>query len=94
MMTRSTFAGSLFRMYDESDVLDVAEDYLDLPANGEFNRQDMEAWLRDPPAVKPMDAEAPPTRETADDELPRGMPSYNLSPEQIDQLVAFLRTLD
>ena len=94
MMTRSTFAGSLFRMYDGSDAADIADRYLDLPQDGVFNRQAMEAWLQDPPGEKPMDAEAPPTRDTPEDELPRGMPNYNLSAEQIDQLIAFLRTLD
>jgi len=94
MMTRSTFAGSLFRMYDGSDAADIADRYLDLPQDGVFNRQAMEAWLQNPPAEKPMDAEAPPTRDTPEDELPRGMPDYNLSAEQIDQLIAFLRTLD
>jgi cytochrome c oxidase subunit 2 len=94
MMTRGTFAGSLLRMYDGSDGDDIAERYLSLPDDGEFNRQAMEGWLQDPPAVKAMAAEAPPTRETPRDELPRGMPDYNLSAEQIDQLIAFLRTLD
>jgi hypothetical protein len=94
LMTRASFAGSLLRMYDGSDNDDIAEDYLSLPADGEFNRQAMEAWLRDPTAVKPMFAEAPPTRETPRDELPRGMPDYNLSAEQVDQLIAFFRTLD
>jgi cytochrome c oxidase subunit 2 len=94
MMTRSTFAGSLFRMYAGADGDDIADRYLELPADGAFNRSAMEAWLRDPPKEKPMAAPAPPTRDTPEDDRPRGMPNYNLSEEQIDQLVAFLTTLD
>ncbi|MEL7207000.1 MAG: cytochrome c oxidase subunit II [Actinomycetota bacterium] len=94
MMTRSTFAGSLFRMYDGADDDDIADRYLDLPADGDFNRQAMEAWLRDPTAVKPMAAPEAPTADTPEDDRPRGMPNYNLSEEQIDQLIAFLVTLD
>jgi cytochrome c oxidase subunit 2 len=94
MMSRSTFAGSLFRMYAGSDADDIYARYLALPANGDFNRQAMEAWLRDPPGVKAMFAPAAPTRETPPSDYPRGMPNYNLSEEQIDQLIAFLTTLD
>ena len=43
----------------------------------------LEAWLRDPPAQKPM----------APDEA-RGMPDLNLTEEQIDALVAYLETLE
>lgn len=94
MMTRSTFAGSLFRMYAGADADDIAERYLDLPTDGAFNRAAMEAWLRNPPAEKPMAAEIAPTRDTPEEDLPRGMPDYNLSEEQIDQLIAFLTALD
>jgi cytochrome c oxidase subunit II len=47
------------------------------------NRAELEAWLRDPSGKKPMEP---------DDE--RGMPNLNLTQEQIDQLVAYLLTLD
>jgi cytochrome c oxidase subunit II len=47
------------------------------------NRNNLESWLRDPPAMKPMEA---------DDE--RGMPNLNLTEEQIDQLVSYLLTLE
>ena len=92
LMTRSTFAGSLFRMYAGSDDPDVAERYLSLPDDGDFNTQAMEAWLRDPP--KAMDAPEAPTSGTAPEDLPRGMPNYDLTTEQIDKLIAFLVTLD
>jgi cytochrome c oxidase subunit II len=48
----------------------------------DFNRNELEDWLRDPPAKKPM---------LPDDD--RGMPNLNLTEEQIDQLVSYLLTL-
>jgi cytochrome c oxidase subunit 2 len=78
--TRGAFAGAIFPLWIDQDDSDVVErDEI----GGQLNREDLEAWLRDPPGEKPM---AP-----GDD---RGMPSYNLTEEQIDQLVAFLETLD
>jgi mono/diheme cytochrome c family protein len=56
-----------------------------------FNRAALEAWLRDPPAEKPMDPVTPEQVEAG--QQGRGMPNLNLSEEQIDQLVAFLETL-
>jgi cytochrome c oxidase subunit 2 len=43
LMSRETFAGSLFDLYD--------------PETGAFNRAQLEAWLRNPPDEKPMYAE-------------------------------------
>ncbi len=90
LMTRSTFAGSLFRLYAQADDSDLSDFYTDLAEEGTFNRVQLEAWLRDPPAEKPMYAD---TEELAG-ELPRGMPDLGLTEEQIDQLVAYLQTLD
>jgi cytochrome c oxidase subunit 2 len=91
LMTRSTFAGSLFRLFAEADDDDVAELYTRLAEEGTFNRVQLEAWLRDPPAEKPMYAD----QEFVDGGgTPRGMPDLNLTEEQIDQLVAYLQTLD
>lgn len=53
------------------------------------NSKTLEAWLRDPPALKPM---APEPGETAGGKR-RGMPNLKLSEEQIDQLVAYLESL-
>jgi len=80
LMSRSTFAGSIFRLYEEADDEDL--DYLALPDVGTLDRAQLEAWLRDPPGLKPMDP---------DDR--RGMPNFNLSEDQIDQLVDYLSTL-
>ncbi len=81
LMTRSTFAGSIFDLY-----LGAGEHlgYLDLPASGTLNRGELEAWIYNAPERKPADA----------DNF-RGMPSRTgLSPKDIDDLVAFLSTLD
>ena len=67
--SRSTFAGGIF------------ETYL---ADGSLNRDELEAWLRDPGAVK---------SNAADEEIPRGMPNLQLSERTIDDLVAYLATL-
>ena len=49
----------------------------------QLNRGQLEAWLRDPPAEKPMDPE---------DE--RGMPNLGLTEAEIDNLIAYLETLE
>jgi cytochrome c oxidase subunit 2 len=89
LMSRSTFAGSLFRLYFQADDENLHEFYNELPEEGTLNEVQLEAWLRDPPAEKPMYANL----EELDGELPRGMPDLELSEAQIDQLVAYLRTL-
>jgi len=73
------------------------------PANP-INRNALEAWLRNPPAEKPMCPNAVAIGncdpEAANEEVPegadrrgRGMPNLGLTEEQIDQLVAYLSTL-
>jgi cytochrome c oxidase subunit 2 len=86
--SRGVFAGSIFDLWvdaDDDGFVEVDE------IGGELNRADLEAWLRNPPAEKPM--HAPQVPEAGDDPV-RGMPNFNLQEEQIDQLVAFLQTLD
>ncbi|MDX1511317.1 MAG: cytochrome c oxidase subunit II [Nitriliruptorales bacterium] len=51
----------------------------------EMNEENLRAWLADPTALKPMQPDASP---------PIGMPNLNLTPAEIDALVAFLLTLD
>jgi cytochrome c oxidase subunit 2 len=77
--TRTSFAGGTFDLWEDTDGDGIVE--FD-EVGGELNRADLEAWLRDPPGQKPMAPEA------------RGMPNLELQEEQIDQLVAFLETLD
>jgi hypothetical protein len=91
LMTRSTFAGSLFRLFAQADDADVADIYTELAEVGTFNRVTLEAWLRDPPAEKPMYADL---ETLGDGGVPRGMPDLELTEEQIDQLVTYLQTLD
>jgi cytochrome c oxidase subunit 2 len=77
--TRGAFAGATFDLWNDLDDDEIVE----ADEIGEqLNRIDLEAWLRDPPGEKPMR----PTRQ--------GMPNLQLQEEQIDQLVAFLETLD
>jgi cytochrome c oxidase subunit II len=73
LMSRETYAGSIFDLYD--------------PETGVFDRATLEAWLRNPPAVKPM------YTDLAEGEQYRGMPNLDLTEEQIDDLVDYLVTL-
>jgi mono/diheme cytochrome c family protein len=97
LATRGTFAGSIFNLYSPNlpTVEDPTGDAGDVSNPGDpgdalfggdsqfyFNRPTLEAWLRNPPAVKPMAAGQE-----------RGMPNLGLSEAQIDQLVAYLETL-
>jgi cytochrome c oxidase subunit II len=77
--SRGAFAGATFDLWNDEDGDDIVEaDEI----GGDLNRIELEAWLRDPPGAKPMSPES------------RGMPNLQLQEEQIDQLVAFLETLD
>jgi cytochrome c oxidase subunit II len=90
--TRGAFAGATFNLWDDLDGDHIVEaDEIGTDNGGVFNRAALEAWLRDPPAEKPMDPVTPEQVEAG--QQGRGMPNLNLSEEQIDQLVAFLETL-
>lgn len=93
LMTRSTFAGGILDLYAEANAGDPDYDldgipYNELPEEGTFERNQLEAWLRNPEAEKPM---AP--NPTQYSQYGRGMPNLNLTEQQIDQLVAYLETL-
>ncbi len=89
-MSRDMFAGGKFNLrkdtpactklgYDWAKTKDGIKNCL--------NRTDLEAWLRNAPAQKAMKAgEVPSTKS-------RGMNNFNLTEDQIDDLVAFLITL-
>jgi cytochrome c oxidase subunit 2 len=88
LMSRETFAGSIFDLYLGIDSESPVDNYLSKEGL-DVNVVDLEAWLRNPPAVKPMAPE--PSRGNT---YGRGMPDLGLSEEQIDQLVAYLETLE
>jgi cytochrome c oxidase subunit II len=90
--SRGAFAGATFNLWNDLDGDHIVEaDEIGTDNGGQLNRAALEAWLRDPPAEKPMDPVSP--EEVEAGEQGRGMPNLNLSEEQIDQLVAFLETL-
>jgi cytochrome c oxidase subunit II len=86
--TRGVFAGGIFDLWVDADSDEIVEDD---EIGEELNRGDLEAWLRNAPAEKPM--HAPYVPEPGDAPV-RGMPDFGLQEAQIDQLVAFLATLD
>ncbi|MCB1038040.1 MAG: cytochrome c oxidase subunit II [Acidimicrobiales bacterium] len=88
--TRTTFAGAKFDLrLPTEECKALGEDWASTDEGIEkcLNREDLEAWLRNPPAEKAMHAGDSPTPES------RGMPNFNLTEDQIDDLVAFLITL-
>lgn len=83
LMARTTFAGSIFDLYENPDDLN----YTDLPESA-LNRAALEAWILNAPDEK---------ANAADQEgEARGMPSFAgaLSGSDIDHLVDYLMTLD
>ncbi|MBC8364407.1 MAG: cytochrome c oxidase subunit II [Actinobacteria bacterium] len=67
LMSRTTYAGGIFNLYEP---------------DGNMDRTQLEAWLRNAPAEKPAYAEGR-----------RGMPAMGLSETEIDNVVAYLQTL-
>ena len=89
-MSRTTFAGAKFDLRkDTKECRALGQNWGQTDAGIEkcLNRTDLEAWLRDAPSMKAMyagDVMSPQSR---------GMPNFNLSEDQINDLVAFLTTL-
>jgi cytochrome c oxidase subunit 2 len=94
VMSRSTFAGANWGLRSDACMTelekakpeDFGQKYLAGSADC-LNRAQLEAWLRNPSAVKPMAADPGPNG------LRRGMPNLGLTEDQIDDLIAFLKTL-
>lgn len=89
-MTRTTFAGAMFDLrLPTPECKALGQDWAQTDEGIEkcLNRSDLRAWLRDSPSMKEM---AP--GEVMNPES-RGMPNFNLSEDQINDLVAFLTTL-
>jgi cytochrome c oxidase subunit 2 len=73
LMSREVYAGALFDLYD--------------PDTGEFDRGQLEAWLRNAPDEKPMYS------DPEEGEQYRGMPALGLAEADIDALIEYLVTL-
>ena len=71
LMSREVFASAEFDLYTPGPDGKLV-----------FNRNQLEAWLRNPTNLLPMKADEQ-----------RGMPNLNLTEEEIDHLVAYLSTL-
>jgi cytochrome c oxidase subunit 2 len=90
LMTRTTFAGAKFNLrLNTPECKALGEDWASTKKGIDqcFNREQFEAWLRNPPAEKAMHPGDAPSPES------RGMPTFNLTEDQIDDLVAFFITL-
>ncbi len=79
--SRTRFAGAIFDIYRDG-AEDV--DYRDVARLGEANIRDLRDWIRDAPGQKPAAADEG-----------QGMPAFpNLTMEEVDQLIIYLRTLN
>ncbi len=94
LMTRTTFAGALFdlRIDDGPNgyCTKLGVNWATKQADQDrcLNVPALKNWLRNPPAQKPMAPNGVPGRTGG-----RGMPNLNLSESQIDQVIAYLKTL-
>jgi cytochrome c oxidase subunit 2 len=86
LMSRITFAGATYNLKRPNCTGDLQGLPTGTPVTC-LNAEVLSAWLRDPPALIPMDAV-----QNADGKY-RGMPNLGLSEPQIAQLVAYLATL-
>jgi cytochrome c oxidase subunit 2 len=78
--SRGVFAGSVFDLWVDLD----GNGEVDIDEQGkQLNIAALKAWLRNPPAQKPMYPQGS-----------RGMPNLNLTEVQISALVAYLETLE
>ena len=103
LMSRGTFVSSNFDLLSpecraardklsENDPVAFSAAYLKGTTPECLNQPQLEAWLRNPPAIFPMFVD--PTKLAATDGKYRGMPNLNLTESQIDQLVDYLKTLN
>lgn len=84
-MMRDYFAGGLLPLYEDMPDGDGRlQDESDVEAipSGTPHVNNIKAWLRNPEDIKPMNPDNN-----------QGMPNYNLSEDQIEQLTAYLLTL-
>ena len=85
-MKRAASAPSITRWSYDSDTGSISRGTNSVPfhtgAIFERNERNLRKWLRDPPAMKPMNPENG-----------QGMPNLNLAENEISDLIAFLQTL-
>ena len=86
LMSRSVFAGATYDLKRPNCTGDLQGLPTGTPVSC-LNSEVLSAWLRNPPALIPMDA-----TQNANGQY-RGMPNLGLSEPQIAQLVAYLATL-
>ena len=99
LMTRNTFAGAMFDLLTpacrpgvwNASSAEFGEKYLAGVGEECLNVNDLRAWLRNAPEVKPMYAN--PDQLGPTNGKVRGMPNLGLSESDIDKLVAYLLTL-
>jgi mono/diheme cytochrome c family protein len=98
LMSRENFAGATLALYmgvhDDLQGETTVDNYVTKEGmTPDVN--DLENWLRDPSAEKPMAPEPVNPNPHAEDPplVGRGMPTLGLTEEQIDQLIAYLTTL-
>jgi cytochrome c oxidase subunit 2 len=102
LMSRGTFASANFDLLTPScraergklnsnDPDAFSASYLQGTTPKCLDQPQLEAWLRNPPAILPMFVD--PTKLKPTDGKYRGMPNLNLTETQIDQLVGYLQTL-
>jgi cytochrome c oxidase subunit 2 len=98
LLSRTTFAGGAFELVNQAceDALadatseEIGAMYLAGVSEDCLNRIELEEWLRNAPAKKPMYAD--PAKAGPDGKV-RGMPYLALSEADIDKLVEYLLTL-
>ena len=99
LMSRNTFAGAMYDLVTDKcrdEVWGASSEefgakYLEGVTEDCLNQNDLRAWLRNAPEMKPMYAD--PTKLEKSDGKYRGMPALGLTEDDIDKLVAYLLTL-
>ncbi len=100
LMSRNTFAGATFDLLTPNRrevVWDAPPDefgalYLEGVTADDLNAPALRDWIRNAPEMKPMYTDPEELGPTGG--LPRGMPDLGLSEDQIDDVIAYLLTLN